>query len=235
MQIIFSNKFGTHSKSSIILSYPELIDVSEYEIDIALDQGWLITAQKNREIWYQSRSTRTRLDQINYKFLNSWKILDHPYPVKLLDNIYNQYCLHKHYRKYFEVNEFLSRDIIMSYYLNDSMTAWTKLRKYSENAIESTLFVWDYQKPESHLGINSLRHELAWAKTQDYKYFYMGPGYEKNSIYKSDIDGFEWWTGREWSQDVDEYIWLCKRDSMIGSYAQLHTALANLQHDRSIL
>lgn len=235
MQIIFSNQFGCHSKSNIILSYPELINVANDEVDMALNQGWLITAQNSKETWYQSRSTRTRLDKTNYTCFDSWKILDHPYPVTLLDDIYDQYCLHKRYKKYFEVNEFLSKDIVMAYYLGESITAWTKLRRYAEHAIESTLFVWDYKKPESHLGINSLRHELAWAKQQGYTYFYMGPGYEKNSIYKSDIEGFEWWTGSCWSQDKDEYVWLCKRDSKIGSYAQLHTALANLQHDRNSL
>ena len=234
MQIIFNHKFGTHRKSSIVLSYPELIDVAKHETDSALEQGWLITAKNGQDVWYQSRSTRTRLDSTDYDLLDNYKILEQPYPLDLLDYIYDQFCQHRNYVKYFEVGDFLSRDIVMSYYVGNAMTAWTKLRKYSTSAIESTLFVWDYKNPQSHLGINGLKHEMAWAKEQGYKYFYMGSGYEKNSIYKSDINGFEWWTGSAWSQDRDQYIWLCRRDSIVGSNAQLHTALASLQHDRNI-
>jgi hypothetical protein len=234
MQIIFSNKFGCHSKSELILSFPELIDVKPEEHDSALEQGWLVTAKNNQPTWYQSRSTRVKLSLSDYKFNNDFSIFTKPYPTDALDNIYNKYCEHKHYKKYFEIDQFLPIDIIVGYYNNQNLTAWTKLRTYSNASIESVLFVWDYANPESHLGLKSLRAEIAWAKEKGHKYFYMGPGYEKNSIYKADVDGFEWWTGREWSQDRDEYIWLCKRDSKIASYHQIHTALANLQHDRNI-
>ena len=122
---------------------------------------------------------------------------------------------------------------MFGYYFNENLTAWSKLRRYSKESIESVQFVWDYSNPASHLGLCSLRHEISWAKESGYEYFYMGSGYEKNSIYKSDIDGFEWWTGSEWSTDRDEYIYLCKRDSKISSCHQIHTALANLQHDRN--
>ena len=171
MQIIFSNQFGCHSKSELILNYPELIDVAASEHNQALGQGWLLTIKNNNEHWYQCRSTRTKLSDTNY----------------------------------------------------------------SKESIESVQFVWDYSNPTSHLGLNSLRHEVAWAKESGYEYFYMGAGYEKNSIYKSEIDGFEWWTGREWSKDKDEYIYLCKRDSVISSCHQIHSALASLQHDRNIV
>ena len=234
MQIIFSNQFGCHSKSELILNYPELIDVSTEEHNQALDQGWLLTLKNTKEYWYQSRSTRTKLSNTSYSKLNDFSILTKPYP-RTLDTIYDSYCKHKHFKKYFEVGEFLSDDIVFGYYFDNTLTAWSKLRHYSNKSIESVQFVWDYSNPTSHLGLTSLRHEIAWAKESDYEYFYMGAGYEKNSIYKSDVDGFEWWTGREWSKDKDEYIYLCKRDSIISSCHQIHTALANLQHDRNTL
>jgi hypothetical protein len=233
MQIIFSNVFGCHSKSEFILNNAELINVSEEEYDIALSQGWLITAKQNKPHWYQSRSTRTRLSLTNYSFNNEFSVIDHTALANELDVVYTLYCKHKHYNKYFEVDEFLDIDQVIGYYDSTKLTAWTKLRQYSENSIESVLFAWDYTKPETHLGLTSLRCELAWAKQQGYEYFYMGPGYEKNSIYKSDIDGFEWWTGREWSQDTEEYTWLCKRDSKVASYHQIHSVLANLQPYRN--
>lgn len=235
MQIIFSNKFGCHSRSELILNYPELIDVKPEEYRQALEQGWLVTAKNKQPVWYQSRSTRVIINNTDYKFNDEFYLLDNDYPITKLDEIYSLYCKHKHYNKYFEINEFLDLDIIAGYYLNNELTAWTKLRRYDDKNIESVLFAWDYRDPSSHLGLKSLRSEIAWAKKQGYQYFYMGPGYEKNSIYKADVDGFEWWTGSAWSQDRDEYIWLCKRDSRIASCHQIHTALASLQHDRNNL
>ena len=235
MQIIFSNIFGCHSKSELILNYPELIDVKVEEYDTALDQGWLATVKDSNIHWYQSRSTRVKLSDSNYHFNNDFFIFSKPYPLGQLDEVYNKYCQHKHYKKYFEVGEFLPMDTVIGYYFDDKLTAWTKLRQYSANSIESVMFAWDYANPESHLGLASLRAEIAWSKEQGHKYLYMGPGYEKNSIYKSDVNGFEWWTGREWSRDRDQYIWLCKRDSKIASYHQIHTVLANLQHDHNTL
>ncbi len=232
MHIIFSNQFGCHSKSELILNYPTLINVSIDEHNHALDQGWLLTVKNTKEHWYQSRSTRTKLSNTNYTKLENFNILTKPYPTTL-DTVYDNYCAHKHFKKYFEVGEFLNNDIVFGYYFNDNLTAWSKLRHYSKESIESVQFVWDYSNPASHLGLRSLRHEIAWAKESGYEYFYMGAGYEKNSIYKSDIDGFEWWTGSEWSTDRDKYTYLCKRDSKISSCHQIHTALANLQHDRN--
>jgi hypothetical protein len=66
-----------------------------------------------------------------------------------------------------------------------------------------------------------MEHEINWAKENNFKYVYLGPGYETGSIYKANIDGFEWWTGTEWSIDAVEYIRLCKRDSSIKTINQL--------------
>jgi len=235
MQIIFSNQFGCHSKSELILNYPELIDVDISEHNQVLEQGWLMTIKNNKVKWYQSRSTRTKLDSTTYSKLKNSNLLNRPYALETLDKIYDKYCTHRHYKKYFEVNEFSDYDILFGYYEEHKLTAWSKLRRYSKTSIESVQFVWDYSNPTSHLGLHSLRHEIAWAKESGYEYFYMGAGYEKNSIYKSDVNGFEWWTGRDWSTDKDEYIYLCKRDSVISSYHQIHSVLANLQHDRNTL
>ena len=58
-------------------------------------------------------------------------------------------------------------------------------------------------------------HEFYLANQKGYDYVYTGPGYEKSSIYKADLKGFEWWTGNEWSTDRNKFIKLCKRDSKV--------------------
>jgi hypothetical protein len=179
MQIIFSNQFGCHSKSELILNYPELINVAVNEHNQALEQGWSLTIKNNKKQWYQSRSTRTKLDSTTYSKLKNSNILNRPYPLETLDEIYDKYCAHRRYKKYFEVNEFLDNDILFGYYEKDKLTAWSKLRRYSVTSIESIQFVWDYSNPASHLGLNSLRHEISWAKDSGYKYFIWAPVMKK--------------------------------------------------------
>lgn len=229
MQIIFSHKFGTHSKSQIIYSEPELIDVKPEEHDECLNNGWLATAINGQPKWYQSRSTRVRLNQANYSYYDEWEILDNP-DREILDRMYTRFCQHKNYTKYFEINEYLPWDTIMGYYQESKFTAYTKLRHYSKDSLESVLFVWDYKNPDTHLGLRSLEHEHCWAEARGYKYLYLGPGYEKNSIYKCSIPGFEWWTGSCWSSDLDHYVWLCRRDSRLSAQTQqVHKLHASLQ------
>jgi arginyl-tRNA--protein-N-Asp/Glu arginylyltransferase len=84
------------------------------------------------------------------------------------------------------------------------------------------LFVWDYSVPASKLGSRSLEHEIAWSKQAGYEFVYLGPGYERSSLYKADIQGFEWWDGVEWSRDADKYRRLCRRDSQINSVSDLY-------------
>ena len=65
------------------------------------------------------------------------------------------------------------------------------------------------------LGKKTFAHEFYLANQSGQQYVYTGPGYEKSSIYKADLKGFEWWNGNVWSKDRDEYIKLCKRDSRV--------------------
>jgi arginyl-tRNA--protein-N-Asp/Glu arginylyltransferase len=145
-----------------------------------------------------------------------------PLPLVEMDHIYTAYCYYKKFKKYFEVGEVFGKDRFISYKQNGNFVAWTKMRHYSPHAIETTLFVWDYSLPQTRLGQLSLQHEIAWAKDQGYDYVYLGPGYERSSLYKADITGFEWWNGDEWSTDVEEYRRLCKRDIKIKTVSDLY-------------
>ena len=131
-----------------------------------------------------------------------------------------------------------NRSKFFIYYQNNEIVAFTKMQFYPipmqtgyqvrpYKGIETYMFAWDYANPELRLGEVTLQHEIAWAKKyknpnggggQGYEYLYTGPGYERSSIYKADVDGFEWWTGMEWSKDVKKYKQLCRRDSKIRSF-----------------
>jgi arginyl-tRNA--protein-N-Asp/Glu arginylyltransferase len=202
----------------------ELVDVAPEEYNTALEMGFLQSIRNNQAEWYQSRSTRVATSATNYETIPTACLLQDPTPAQFteMDHIYTSYCYYKKFKKYFEIGQRLSSDRFMAYYQDNIFVAWAKLREYSPQAIETAMFVWDYSLPASRLGSKSLEHEIAWAKKEGYEYVYLGPGYERSSIYKASMQGFEWWNGDVWSHDVDHYIWLCKRDSKIKLPADLY-------------
>jgi arginyl-tRNA--protein-N-Asp/Glu arginylyltransferase len=197
--------------------------VAPEEYNQALAMGFLLTVRQGRPVWYQSRSCRVRTADTDYQLIDTAQVMTRPLPTAEMDHIYTAYCYYKKFKKYFEVGESLPLDQFIAYYnTSDEMVAWTKLRHYTPNSIETALFVWDYSEPASKLGTRSLLHEIAWAKQAGYEYVYLGPGYERSSLYKADIQGFEWWTGAEWSSDQELYRGLCRRDSKLKSISDLY-------------
>jgi hypothetical protein len=227
MKIVFDHKFGAQENIHLEHYSAELIEIGDNEYDTALEQGWLTNLNNDKDwSWYQCRSTRCDLSKTNYNVYNDnqYKCLEDAddRPVEIIEQLYKDYCNYKNFNNLFytEVKHWLECDVLMMYYDIDCV-AWSKLRLYTEDALEAVLFTWNYKKPELKIGINSLKHELAWAKENGFKYMYLGPGYESGSTYKSNIEGFEWWTGKEWSTNIDEYIKLCKRDSELKTIKQL--------------
>ena len=213
MKIVFNNVFGTLSQADIIYNIPSLVDVDASEHDEALSQGWLVTVDNGEKVWYQSRSTRVNVANTDYSLIDNYQITD--IATSEMDHVYNAYCLKKGFKKMYALDDQLSWDIYVQYHNDDELVAWSKLRRYSPNSIETALFAWDYSEPHLRLGERTMQHEIAWAKQSGYSYVYMGSGYEKICTYKSRVDGFEWWTGQHWSTDVDHYVWLCKRDTKL--------------------
>lgn len=225
MKIQFDHNFGHQEQGEFFHFGCELVDVDPAEHNAALDFGFLQTIKNDQIHWYQSRSTRVKTSETDYAILANACILQDPTPGQFteMDHIYTAYCYYKKFKKYFEIGQRLTHDRFMAYYHNDIFVAWAKLRHYSDQAIETTMFVWDYSLPATRLGNKSLEHEIAWAKQEGYDYVYLGPGYERSSLYKADVQGFEWFTGSEWSKDLDQYRWLCKRDSKNKVPANLYT------------
>lgn len=222
MNLTFDHSFGTVSHGEVYHYRAELTEVMPHEHNEALELGWLVTSHQGRPRWYQSRSTRCDLTQITYQVMSAAEILD-PVPRAEIDHIYSAYCLHRGFRKYFEVDGGFPNDIYMGYRdTAGDLVAWSKLRPYSPQALETVLFAWDYRDPDLRLGLRTLEHELAWARDRGYRWVYMGPGYERVNRYKANVEGFEWWTGSEWSQDREHYRWLCDRDHRIKSVEDLH-------------
>jgi len=217
MKLKFNHNFGQQEQGEFFHFGCELVEVTPLEYNTAVEMGFLQSIRNNQVEWYQSRSTRVATELTDYELLPTACLLQDPTPAQFteMDHIYTSYCYYKKFKKYFEIGQRLEYDRFMAYYHDDLFVAWAKLRHYTEQAIETAMFVWDYSLPATRLGSRSLEHEIAWAKQESYNYVYLGPGYEKSSIYKAEIQGFEWWNGDVWSTDKDHYIWLCKRDSKV--------------------
>ena len=89
------------------------------------------------------------------------------------------------------------------------------MRDVGSNSIFSTQFAWDYENPKLYLGKYANLAEIDYCISRKKDYMYLGFGYQKSCIYKSDYKGFEFWNGDVWSSDVEQYKFLCERDSKL--------------------
>ena len=76
-------------------------------------------------------------------------------------------------------------------------------------------FIWDYEDPKLSMGNVAQMFECEQARLNQCDYVYLMGGYEKCCEYKSEFSGFEFWTGLEWSSDVDLYKNLISRDQKV--------------------
>ena len=241
MRTVIETTFGKQENREIIFNDINLEDVGHHTEHEALKKGFLIDDANNEEIWYMSRSTRVCTAETNYEEYNEqWEIVEELTPTysKRLEQILNKYIKKHNFNNFGRTLAPSNRSKFFIYYQNNEIVAFTKMQFYPVpwqtgyqvwpyKGVETYMFAWDYANPELRLGEVTLQHEIAWAKRyknpdgggdQGYEYLYTGPGYERSSIYKADVDGFEWWTGMEWSKDVKKYKQLCRRDSKIRSF-----------------
>lgn len=215
--------YGSQEKHDLQLVKMILDTSVPFDEAEALDNGWLISDGE----WYQCRSVRINAEE----YYNATK-QPKRYPnmifelvddnldedrKKDIESIYKQFTNIKG----FDVNYNLFSDLDRSAWIiavDDGVpVAFTKFIKYN-GGLESQFTAWNYHKPKMSLGKNIIWYEMGIASYFGFDdYLYIGQGYENGSKYKADIPGFEWWTGSEWSKDVDRYKELCSRDSAINT------------------
>ena len=213
----------------------------------AIDKGWLALDAPitDREVFYQSRSTRIDIDKYRPRYKRheyegeeiGLKVIDASEMVKLLSlpSIYKQYMRRKNFgADYDPFGHYHKRDQFMVFYLGtaDNIVGFTKQKRYRyQEDNYSTIDNYDSQDLaglESVIHANSipisditLDMEIQWASDNYVRYFYMGSGYEQSSEYKANYRGFEWWTGAEWSTNKKQYKRLCRRDSRLSGFSEL--------------
>lgn len=208
--------------------------------DSALEEGWLpddyyIPKNENKNHWYQARQTRINLknfkedkktkktrkkcEQIHTKTIRA-KDVD----LTSLNLIFEKYTKYRNFKPW-ELEPLIKLEKDRKFFIVYSHSsengdlynsiAFTYMRDVGSNSVFSTQFAWDYENPKLYLGKYANLAEIDYCVKNKKDYMYLGMGYEKCCIYKSDYQGFEFWTGENWSNDVEHYKWLCERDSQI--------------------
>ena len=248
MELLFDHTLGKQEQQDLVICKPMAI-VDQDEESEALDRGWLALDQPvmDREVFYQSRSTRIDVDKYKPRYRRhthdgqeiGYKVIDASEMVKLLSlpMIYKQYMKRKNFgADYDPFAHYHARDQFMVFYLGtaDNIVGFTKQKRYRYQ--EDNYSTIDTYDSRDLAGLESVVHantipisditldlEIEWASNNFVRYFYMGSGYEQSSEYKANYAGFQWWTGTRWSTDKRQYRKLCRRDSRIETLKDVGT------------
>lgn len=134
--------------------------------------------------------SRIDLRKSNYKPLHeNWEFLKNP-NIAQLNEIYYQYCRYKKFESVMPIFDSQYTDIsndVVGYYSNNSLVAFSIIKKHDKENVEAVQFAWTYHQPKLGLGIKSLKHECALYRQLGYKFLYLGGADE----YKKSLQGFE--------------------------------------------
>jgi hypothetical protein len=217
MKIKLSTVYGSHEKYDVEITKVAL-DTENLDEREALANGWLLSNDK----WYFSRSVRVNLNKASTKLplIKGISFGIEPYSAEAFNDIYNTYIKYKGFTKRYDYAADFHRSSWLVVRDEGEMVAFTKLVRYT-GGMESAFTAWTYHKPKLSIGTNILYYEMDQARQAGLDYLYIGAGYGEGSKYKSMIDGFEWWTGEEWSTDRKQYLDLCESDANINTLYDL--------------
>ena len=233
MKIYFRHYSGAITEYDYLF-FDCMAEVSLGEENEALTEGWLpddyhFPKHGKKADWYQARQTRislagfederkTRKARKKCKDIVVKKFSAEEVDLDLLNKIFNQYIKYRGFKDW-DLEPLVAleknRKYFLLYYYNNEPIAFTFMRDVGTDSVFSTQFAWNYENPKLYLGKYANLAEIDYCIKQQKKYMYIGAGYEKACIYKSDYKGFEFWDGEFWSPDVEHYKWLCKRDSEV--------------------
>lgn len=231
MKLFFDHTCGKQADTDFIHCLVSAVFEPD-EYDWALENGWCPSniwysqdtnfKRQNDIIWYQSRQSRINLEA--YKITKSERKLRRRLKdVKIeftqdpnldsLYRIYDSYVAQKGYRDRMNRSEFFdSYASANEWFILFDNAAFTVM-EICGSSLLSHQFCWDYAKPELYLGKYSTYLEVEFAAGNSLKHVYLGPSYEKHSLYKGDYSGFEFWTGRKWCSDKQLFGELLTRDA----------------------
>lgn len=247
MKIFFDHIAGQTQNRELIYS-PASAVFEKDQYGWAIENGWQIATawsdqdfkwyeqqcKKGVDVWYQSRVARINLGDFREKSRHRKQIRFSGVTSELLDSpkkriywgIYQKYIQHKSYADMCGSPDVLFKPIYgqrkyLEYKKKDSIVGFSILEILDDAAI-AIQFCWDYAEPEIKLGYVNKYFQFRFLKKMGCKKMYLGTSYETSSLKKCDYSGFEWWTGRIWSKNVDLYKKLLIGESKMTTLDQLH-------------
>ena len=217
MKVFFDHisGFGKVSDLEVIINCAYgILESNDSAVD-ALKEGWIPWEGK----WYNERSTR--IDLSKYQASKTTKKLAKKIVVESgnIDasleqyiKLYEKYCDYHGFKRDIKLDSF--RDCSVIEYYTDHLVGISLYRQFDTQLV-AYQFIWDYEDPKLSLGTVAQMMECETAKLLGCEYVYLLGGYEQCCLYKSNYRGFEFWTGQEWSTDIDLYKKLVERDEII--------------------
>ena len=132
---------------------------------------------------------RINLEKNTDQVTVEWSYLESPNIAELQD-IYRTYCIYKHFASVMPLfaSQFTDPDTdVLGYYDNDSLVAFSIIKRYDDENALCAQFAWNYRNPKLRLGIESLRTECAIYRERGFKYLYL----DQAHLYKQGVTGFE--------------------------------------------
>lgn len=222
MKLLFDHTYGFGKMSKQNIQYvPFAAQLEPNEYKEYLEKGWY---PFNQDLWYQTRSTRIDLSAYQptkevkriAKKIKCYPNIRITEPKKQkLKSIYENYIQQKGYRYDLSIEDIINNSNGYIYYALDGEIIAFSFYRIIEDAFLGIEFAWDYKRPSLSMGHVNIYYAAMLAKKHRCKHFYLSSGYESCCIYKSQYPGFEWWKGYEWTDDIDLYKNLCKRDDEV--------------------
>lgn len=217
MKIFFDHirGFGKVSDLEVIVNCAYGVLENNESPGESLKQGWIPWEDR----WYNERSTR--LDLRLYKPTKTTRKLSKRISVQAGDiignleayqELHNKYCQYHGFQRDIKLESFRDCDVIE--YHTDHLVGISIYRQFEDQFV-AYQFIWDYEDPKLSLGTVAQMVECETAAILGCDYVYLLGGYEQCCSYKSNYDGFEFWTGTSWSKDVELYKELVLRDEAI--------------------
>lgn len=229
MQLYFDHICG-QQKDTDFLHMLVSATFEPHEYQWALDNGWSPSniwynqdtnfKEQNATIWYQSRQSRINLEKYQEtaserRTRKKVKGIKHQVVNFDFAKMYKIYAEYMDKKGFGDVLD--SKGFDESY--NDSNLIFIMYGDVAISILEIVAdsliahqFIWNYHDPKIGLGSYATYVEIEFAKLMGLKYVFLGPSYERAAEYKAKYSGFEFWTGREWSEDVEVYKKLLAKD-----------------------
>lgn len=208
--------FGKIKHIDFIMSEPYgILEPNESEED-AIKEGWVPWSDGR---WYNIRSVRINLEKYRpsktTKKLSKRITLENGNIEANLEEykiLYNKYCEYHKFQRHIKFDDFKECSVIE--YWTGELIGITLYKIFNKQFIAYE-FIWDYADPKLSLGTIAQMMECETAKLLNCEYVYLLGGYEQCCKYKANYPGFEFWTGAEWSTDIELYTSLVDRDERI--------------------